>query len=87
VTPRQFASHIAAVDEPAGRAFAAVVERYYGIRFGGQPERQTDRALFDSFAAAFATIQPATFKVMGANLLNSGAQISNGRPSIGQSRI
>ncbi len=86
VTPRQFASHIGAVDGPTGQAFAAVVERYYGIRFGGQAEQPTDRALFESFAATLASLQPASFKQMSVQSLGTEAQPSGGQPAASRSR-
>ena len=72
VTPRQFASNITAVDPITGQSLAAIVERYYSIRFGGLPEHPTDTNLFNTFAAAFVAAQPDTFKVINAPAQLSG---------------
>jgi protein-glutamine gamma-glutamyltransferase len=44
-TPKDFALRLAAVDDGIGHAFAAIADRYYAIRFGGQAEAPGDRHL------------------------------------------
>jgi hypothetical protein len=45
VTPKAFAIRVAAADHEIGQAFAAIADRYYAIRFGGQSETPGDRHL------------------------------------------